>query len=144
MQKRYKRRRRNSPKRILVLIAIVLGILSLAFVLVWKSNQVKDYYAKMRRLEIERGNYIAENAALHAKLLELKSIASIHKVVTRQFGLTQNVSQRIFLTDPVAGNKKRANNEMVLYDKGIPDWIDNSVFGSGRVRAEQDQEIPGQ
>lgn len=112
--------------------------------MVWKSNQVKDYYARMRRLEIERGNYIAENARLHANLLELKSIASIHKVVTEQFGLTQNVSQRIFLTDPVAAKKKQDKSYLVVKDNGIPEWIDNSVFGSGRVRAESDQEIPGQ
>jgi hypothetical protein len=108
----------------------------LALVWVWKSNQVKDYYAKMRRLEIEKKDLISENMRLRANLLDLKSLSQISKVVTEQYGLTQNVSQRIFISDPVTPEKKQSKLEFVGDMKDVPDWLDNAISGSGRVRAE--------
>jgi hypothetical protein len=140
MQRGYKRKRRRSSRRAFTLFAAALIIMSLALLWVWKSNQVKDYYAKMKLLETERTNLIAENMRLQASLQDLKSLSAINKVVTSRFGLTQNVSQRIFLSDPVAKNREPSKLELVGDEKDLPDWIDNAVFGSGRVRAESEKD----
>lgn len=140
MQRGYKRKRRKSSRRIVVLIALAMGILALALVWVWKSNQVKDYYAEVKRLATERQDFIAENMRIRASLLDLKSLSAINKVVTQRFGLTQNVSQRIFISDPVAPEKKQSRPDFVGDMKDAPDWLDNAIFGSGRIRAESEKE----
>ncbi len=140
MQRGYKRKRRSGSARGAKLFAVAMGILALALLWVWKSNQVKENYAQMKRLETERANLIAENTRLKANLQDLKSISAINRVVTRKFGLTQNVSQRIFLLDPVNSDEKPGKLELVGDTKDLPDWIDNAVFGSGRVRAESEKD----
>jgi hypothetical protein len=117
-----------------------MGILMLALVWVWKSNQVKDYYAKMRRLEIEKKDIISENMRLRGSLMDLKSLSQISKVVTQEYGLTQNVSERIFVMDPVTPEKKQSKLAFAGDMKDVPDWLDNAISGSGRVRAESEKD----
>jgi hypothetical protein len=144
MQRRYKRKKRGGSKRIVILIALAMGVLALALAWVWKSNQVKEYYATMKRRETERNDIIAENMHLRAKLLDLKSLSSINKVVTKRFGLTQNVSQRIFISDPVKQDRRPNTLDLVGDLKDVPDWIDNAVFNAGRIRAESEKRKEGQ
>ncbi len=67
--------------------------------------------------------------------MDLKSITRINEIVTKDFGLTQNVSQRRFLSDPVSKEKVDTKLGFALKTK-CPDWLENAVVGSGRVRAE--------
>jgi hypothetical protein len=123
----------------MTLIAAAMTILALSLLWVWKSNQVKDYYAGMKRLETVRENLITENTRLYVNLQDLKSLSAVDKVVREKFGLTQNVAQRLLLTDPVTKNRQPNRLELVGDSKDLPDWIDNAVFGSGRVRAESEK-----
>jgi regulator of replication initiation timing len=120
----------------MVLALIPAVMLGLALSWVWKSNQVKDYYKQMKKLETERANLISENMRLRAELTDLKSLSHINAIVTREFGLTQNVSERIFLADPVAPEKKQSKIEFAA-EMDMPDWLETAVIGSGRIRAEQ-------
>jgi hypothetical protein len=139
MQRGYKRKRRKSSRLAPKLIAIALGVLMLALVWVWKSNQVKEYYSGVKRLETQRKDLMAENMRIRANLLDLKSISEISKVMA-DYGLTQNVSQRIFLSDPVAPEKKPSKLEFVDDMNNVSDLLDNAISGSGRVRAEQENQ----
>ncbi len=38
--------------------------MTLAIAWVWKSNQVKEYYSRMKRLETDKTNMIAENTQI--------------------------------------------------------------------------------
>ena len=113
--------------------AVALG---LALSWVWKSNQVKDYYKRLKKLETERVDLISENMRFRAALVDLKSLSRIHAVVTREFGLTQNVSERIFLADPVKPEKRQSKIDFAG-EMEMPDWLETAVIGSGRIRAEQ-------
>jgi hypothetical protein len=135
MQRGYKRKRRKSSRLAPKLIAIAMGVLLLALAWVWKSNQVKDYYAGVRKLETQRKDLMAENMSLKASLLDLKSLSEVSKVMA-EYGLTQNVSQRIFLSDPVTPEKKPSKLEFVDDMNNVSDLLDNAISGSGRVRAE--------
>jgi hypothetical protein len=137
MQRGYKRKRRGS-RRAFKLIAVALSILMLALVWVWKSNQVKDFYARMKKVETERKDLVAENMRLRGTLLDLKSLSAMGKFA-REFGLTQNVSRRIFLSDPVQQEKKPGKFDFANETEVVPDWLDNAISGSGRVRAESDK-----
>jgi cell division protein FtsL len=113
--------------------AVALG---LALSWVWKSNQVKDYYRGLKKLETERTNLVSENMRLRVELTELKSRSRIDAVVTREFGLTLDVSERIILTDPVAREKKPSRLEFASGAE-TPDWLETAIVGSGRIRADQ-------
>ena len=78
---------------------------------------------------------ITENMRLRAGLMDLKSISHINAIATEELGLTQEVSQRIFLADPVEPEKIESRTQFVI-DTEIPDWLENAIVGSGRVRAE--------
>jgi hypothetical protein len=135
MPRGYRKKKRNIG-RIFALAIIPASALLLALSWVWKSNQVKDYYKELKELETERTNLISENMRLRANLMDLKSLSNINAVVTERFGLTQSVSQRIFLADPVEPRKSE-NKSGFAGDIEIPDWLENAVIGSGRIRAEQ-------
>jgi len=139
MQRGYKRKRRGGSRRTLTLIAVALSILMLALIWVWKSNQVKDYYAKMKKCETEKNDLIAENMRLRAGLLDLKSLAKVGKIA-RENGLTQNVARHIFLSDPVRPEKKPSKLDFASDTEVVPDWLDNAISGSGRVRAETENQ----
>jgi hypothetical protein len=138
MHKGYRRIRHNRSRRSAKLLAAAIGVLALSLLWVWKSNQVKENYAQMKRLETERGNLISENMKLKSNLQEIKSLSAINKIVTEKYGLTHNVSRRIFLTDPVMTAQQPNKLNLVGDMRDLPDWIDNSIFGSGRVRAESE------
>jgi hypothetical protein len=118
-----------------MIAGFVIVVMSLSIAWVWKSNQVKEYYAQMKRLETDKTNMITENMQIRASLMDLKSISHVDEIVTRDFGLTQNVSQRRFLQDPVIKDKIESKLAFASEDK-IPDWLEDAVVGSGRVRAE--------
>jgi hypothetical protein len=120
-----------------VSVPIFVLILSLAWI--WKSNQVKENYAAMKKLETQKTNLIAENLRLRAGLMDLKSLSEINKVVTTLFGLTQNVSARLFLSDPVDPEKKYDKINFAV-EKDIPDWLETAVTGSDHVKAETPKE----
>ena len=115
--------------------------MTLALAWVWKSNQVKEYYSIMRKLETEKMNLISENTRLRANLMDLKSLSQVDLVVTTKFGLTQDVSRRIFFDDPVKTEKKNRAN--FAAEPEIPGWLEDAVIGSGRVRAESRRDKGG-
>ena len=109
--------------------------MALAIAWVWKSNQVKEYYAKVKRLETDKTNMITENTQLHAALMDLKSLSRIDEIATKNFGLTLDVSERHFLADPVS--KDKFDNKLIFASEDkIPEWLEEAIVGSGRVRAE--------
>jgi hypothetical protein len=118
-----------------LIASVVVMVMALSIAWVWKSNQVKEYYSMMKRLETDKTNMIAENTQLRAALMDMKSITRINEIVTKDFGLTQNVSQRMFLSDPVSREKVESKLNFAV-ETDIPDWLENAVVGSGRVRAE--------
>jgi hypothetical protein len=118
-----------------MIASIVVIVMTLSIAWVWKSNQVKEYYAQMKRLETDKTNMITENMQIRASLMDLKSISRIDEIVTSDFGLTQDVSRRRFLPDPVTKDKIESKLAFASEDK-IPDWLEDAVVGSGRVRAE--------
>jgi hypothetical protein len=135
MPRGYRRKRRRNYRGLLKIAGIVVVVMALAIAWVWKSNQVKEYYAKAKRLETDKTNMVAENTQLRAALMDLKSISHIDDIATKEFGLTQNVSERHFLPDPVSKEKIDLKLNFASEDK-IPDWLEDAVVGSGRVRAE--------
>jgi hypothetical protein len=136
MPKRYKRKKQRNFKRLFTIVAIPILVLILSLAWIWKSNQVKENYANMKKLEVQKSNLIAENMRLKASLMDLKSISQIDKIVTVVYGLTQNVSGRLILSDPVTRAKK-IDKLNFAGDGEMPDWLENAVVGSGRVRAEE-------
>jgi hypothetical protein len=138
MPRGYKRKNRKNPKRLIAISIIPLMILGLALLWVWKSNMVKEYSAAAKKLETDRANLVAENMRIRADLLDIKSISQINSVVTKEYGLTQNVSQRIFISDPVPPEKEASKVNFAGNDD-IPDWLETAVMGSGSVRAESNK-----
>jgi hypothetical protein len=128
-------RKKKKPRLLLVLGPVPILALGLALAWVWKSNQVKDYYIELKTLETERTDLISENMRLRAELMDFKSLSRINAVVTKEFGLTQNVFEKIFLADPVTPEKKQ-NKLGFAGEMEIPDWLETAVVGSGRVRAD--------
>jgi hypothetical protein len=134
MPRGYRRKRRSNYKRIAALTCIPLFFLALALAWVWKADQVKESYSIMKGLETEKTNLISENMRLRADLLDLKSLSRVSAIATARFGLTQNVSSRIFINDPVAPERKDRAKFAAAVE--APGWLDDAVIGSGRVRAE--------
>ena len=94
----------------------------------------------MKNLEIRRKTLTTENSRLKSELTKLKSLTNVNKVVTRQFGLTQNVSSRVFLQDPVKPAGRVSRFHLVDMQE-ITDWLERAVFKSGHVTAEEQQNI---
>ncbi len=136
------RKKKGNLRRIIVIALIPIVPLGLALTWVWKSNQIKDHYRRLKKLEIERANLISENMRVRTELTDLKSLTHINAVVTREFGLTQNVSERIFLADPVKRENKPSKHEFAG-DLNVPNWLETAVVGSGGIRAEE-PENPGE
>lgn len=120
----------------MTLSLIPLFILGVALGLIWKSNAVKDRYAAMKRLDTRRLDLIAENSRLRAQLLDLKSLSAINKVVTEQYGLTQNVSERVLLRDPVTAVRDKERTNFAAAKPDIYDWLEGAVINSGKVLAD--------
>ena len=109
--------------------------LSLCLVWIWKADMVKAYYSKMKNLEAEKKELINEISGNTTILAELKSLSEIEKVVTARFGLTQKVMGRIIISDPVKSKKSETKSYLVEHP-GVYDWIEDAVFGAGKVSAE--------
>jgi len=139
MPRGYKRRNRRNYRRLFTIVSVPIFVLILSLAWIWKSNQVKENYAAMKKLETQKTNLIAENLRLRAGLMDLKSLSEINKVVTTLFGLTQNVSARLFLSDPVDPEKKYDKINFAV-EKDIPDWLETAVTGSDHVKAETPKE----
>ncbi len=119
------------------MLVIMVPILALVICIVWiwKADMVKAYYSKMKNLEAERDELVNEISGRRAILSELKSWTEIEKVVTVRFGLTQKVMDRIIISDPVKARKVEPKS-MYVDKTGVYDWIEDAVFGAGKVLAE--------
>jgi hypothetical protein len=115
---------------------VPLLVLALALLWIWKSNEVKAYYATKKKLETEKVGMIAENARLRGQLMDLKSISAIDKIVTEQFGLTQNVARRIIITDPVPTEKTDDKLNFASTKPDLTDWLEDIVANSSKVMAD--------
>lgn len=133
MPKKYKRKRERSFGRRLLIIGplIVLG-LSLAWI--WKANRVKEYYANMKTLEETRKAIRFEIAQSKNELSKLKSLTSVDSAVTAQLRLTQNVSARIFLDDPVRPSRGGKKYDFVDMDE-VADWLESEAVRAGKAAA---------
>jgi hypothetical protein len=139
MRKGYKRRQLKTGRRGFIgVIPILVLFLSLAWI--WKADRVKEHYSTMKNLETRRKTLTTENSRLKSELTKLKSLTNVNKVVTRQFGLTQNVSSRVFLQDPVKPAGRVSRFHLVDMQE-ITDWLERAVFKSGHVTAEEQQNI---
>ena len=116
--------------------AVPLLILALALLWIWKSNEVKACYSTKKKLEAEKAVIIAENARLKGQLMDLKSISAIDKIVTEQFGLTQNVARRIIITDPVPIEKVDNKLNFASNKPDLTDWLEDIVANSSKVMAD--------
>jgi hypothetical protein len=139
MRKGYRRKRpENRRGGLLGIILFLVLLLSLAWI--WKADKVKEYYSTMKNLEDRKKSSMTENSHLKGKLTELKSLTSVNKVVTERFGLTQNVSGRVFLQDPIRSAGHVGKFHLVDMQE-VTDWLERAVFKSGHVTAEEQQNI---
>jgi hypothetical protein len=137
MRKGYRRNRPQSRRGgFFGVILFLVLLLSLAWI--WKADKVKEYYSTMKNLEDIKKSSITENSHLKSSLTELKSLTSVNKVITERFGLTQNVSARVFLQDPVRSAGHTGKFHLVDMQE-VTDWLERAVFKSGHVTAEEQQ-----
>lgn len=120
--------------------AIILLVFSLSLLMIWKANKVKEYYGESKKLEKAKKSLISENSELRAYLMDLKSLSAVGKIVTRR-GLTQKVSGRIRVLDPAPPIKFEDRRNFVDVD-AVADAIEDAVFRSGRVTAEEGKNPP--
>jgi len=139
MRKGYRRRRPKTGRGgLLGIIPILVLLLSLAWI--WKADKVKEYYSTMKNLEDREKSLATENSRLKGELTELKSLTNVNKVVTKRFGLTQNVSSRVFLQDPIKPAGRVSRFHLVDMQE-ITDWLERAVFKSGHVTAEEQKNM---
>lgn len=139
MPREYRRRRpKNRRGGLLGIIPILVLLLSLAWI--WKADKVKEYYSTMKNLEDRKKSLRTENSHLKGELAELKSLTRVNKVVTEQFGLTQNVSSRVFLQEPIKPAGHVGKFHLVDMQE-VTDWLERAVFKSGQVTAEEQQNL---
>jgi hypothetical protein len=139
MRKGFNRQRpKSGPGRLLGIIPILVLMLSLAWI--WKADMVKEYYSTMKDFEAREKTLMTENAHLKGELTELKSLTNVNNVVTKRFGLTQNVSSRVFLQDPIKPAGRMSKFHLVDMQE-ITDWLERAVFKSGHVTAEEQKNM---
>ncbi len=139
MRKSYKRRRPEKRRGgLLVIIPILVLLLSLAWI--WKADKVKEYYSTMKNLQVRKKALTTDNSHLKGKLTELKSLTNVNNVVTRRYGLTQNVSSRTFLRDPIKPAGRMSKFHLVDMQE-ITDWLEQAVFKSGHITAEEQKNM---
>ncbi len=107
---------------------------------IWKADKVKEYYSTMKDFEAREKTLMTENAHLKGELTELKSLTNVNNVVTKRFGLTQNVSSRVFLQDPIKPAGRMSKYHLVDMQE-ITDWLERAVFKSGHVTAEEQKNM---
>ncbi len=94
----------------------------------------------MKNLEATKKAFATANSRLNGELAELKSLTNVNNVVTKRFGLTQNVSSRIFLRDPIRPSSHVSKFHLVDMQE-ITDWLERAVFKSGHVTAEEQRNM---
>jgi hypothetical protein len=135
MRKSYRRRRPEKRRgRFLGIIPIMVLLLSLAWI--WKADKVKEHYSTMKNLEVRKKALTTDNSRLKGELTELKSLTNVNNIVTKRYGLTQNVSSRVFLRDPVKPAARMSKFHLVDMQE-ITDWLERAVFKSGHITAEE-------
>lgn len=135
MRKGYRRKRPKTGRgRLLGIIPVLVLLLSLAWI--WKADKVKEYYSTMKHFEARKKTLTTENSRLKGELTELKSLTNVNNVVTKQFGLTQNVSSRVFFRDPIKPRGRMSKFHLVDMPE-ITDWLEQAVFKSGYITAEE-------
>ena len=110
--------------------------LTLALAWIWKANKVKEYYSDMKTLEETKNSLLFENSRSRTELAELKSLMAVDKAVTHRLNLTQKVSARIFLEDPVKSVRAGKKYDFVDMDD-VTDWLEGEVIRSGKVTAKE-------
>ncbi len=136
MRKKYKKRSSRKTGGGFKPVIILFMIFSLCLLMVWKANKVKDYYARTKNLEDVKSRLISENSGLRASLMDIKSLSAVGKIVTRRFGLTQKVSGRLQVKDPVVPSRVEDRTDFVNMDV-VADAIEDAVFRAGKVTAEE-------
>lgn len=133
------RKRRNKKGRSRIFIALPLLAVCLALVWIWKANKVKEYYSRMRELEESMKVIQADNSQLRNELSKMKSLMAVKEIATGRLKLTQDVSGRIFLEDPVESPKKDKSFNFVDMDD-VTDWLEDVVVRSSKVTAQERSE----
>ncbi|MEE9553774.1 MAG: hypothetical protein V3W18_05700 [candidate division Zixibacteria bacterium] len=137
MPRRSRKTMKSGRGRLILLIPTLVLLLSLAWI--WKANKVKDYYSEMKKLEKDKKALDYDNSRLKTGLAELKSLMVVDKTVSRRLGLTQKVSGRIFLEDPVKSSGAETKFDFVDMDD-VTDWLEGEVLRSGKVNAKESGE----
>ena len=112
-----------------------IGFIALMFLFVclasiWKSNAVKDYYGEMKSLEQSRDELIKGNTLLKGQLTKVKSLDNI-SLAASKLGLTYNVSDRLYLKDPVDAGSNIDPKQFVSSGDRIINNIEEIVLRSG-------------
>jgi hypothetical protein len=94
----------------------------------------------MKNLETQKKILISENSRLKGQLTEMKSLTNVNKIVADRFGLTQDVSSRVFIRDPIKPSGHISKFHLVDMEE-ITDWLERAVFKSGHITAEEQQDI---
>jgi hypothetical protein len=131
------RKSKRSKNRGFTFKFILVAVLFLAVCLgsIWKTDLVKSNYRAMIDLEKAKKDIIAENTRMKADLQDRKSLSSIDNVVTKRFGLTQNVSSRLYLEDPVKRDNIPDPKYFVDIDK-LVETAEDMMFGAGQANAK--------
>ncbi len=135
MRKGYRRKQPKTGRGgLLGIIPILVLLLSLAWI--WKADKVKEHYSTMKNFEVRKKTLRTENSRLKGELAELKSLTNVNSIVTKRFGLTQNVSSRVFFHDPIKPTGRMSKFHLVDMPE-ITDWLERAVFKSGYITAEE-------
>lgn len=138
MRKKSRRKQKKGGIRVFKPGLFVTFIFALGLLMIWKSNKVKDYYSEIKNLEKSRDELISENSGLKAELMDMKSITRVGTIV-KKYGLTQNVAERLTIKIPMV--KDVRGNRKFFVDMDIfADWLEEAVFRSGRINAQDNVE----
>jgi cell division protein FtsL len=138
MRKKYRKKQKNGGIRVIKPGLVVTFIFVMGLLMIWKSNKVKDYYSEIKNLEKSRDELKSENSGLKAELMDLKSITRVGTVV-KKYGLTQNVAERLTIKIPMVKDVRGDRKFFVDMDI-FADWLEEAVFRSGRINAQDNVE----
>ncbi len=138
MPRRSKKKKAGSSKGSLLFFGPLLA-LGLALAWIWKANKVKEYYSDMKALEESKKALLFEISQSRNQLADLKSLTTVDKIVTRGMNLTQKVSARIFLEDPVKFSPAGKRSDFVDMDD-VTDWLESEAVRAGKVTAKENED----
>ena len=130
MPRKSKRSRKTKDRSGVKIGFIALIFLFVCLASIWKSNAVKDLYGDMKTLEKTRDELIKSNTHLKVQLTEAKSLDNINKAASK-LGLTHNVSDRLYIVDPVDGGSDINPQQFVSSGERIINNIEEIVLRSG-------------